>query len=175
MILLKTSKPDITLNLDGSVNLIFKTSKGAIKDFDKLNTNEVMLEIKEFHPKRSLTQNSYMWALINQLADKMHDTSENIYRHFVRDYGVKDYILVKDSVIDTLILRWEKRGIGWFSEVMRKGKLEDTTTLIVYYGSSSYNSKEMARLIDAVIESCEENEIPTLTKIEFNNLRNEND
>ena len=65
--------------------------------------------------------------------------------------------------------------MGWFSKILRKGKVDGTTTMIVYYGSSSYNSKEMSRVIDAIVESCEENEIPTMTKTEIMCLHNEND
>lgn len=175
MITLKTGKPDITLNIDGSVNLTFKSSKGAIKDFDKIRTDELLLEIKEYHEKRTLTQNSYLWKLLNLLAVKLGNTSENIYREFIRDYGVREYILIQDKAVKKFSQMWENKGIGWFSEVLRKGKVEDTTTLIMYYGSSTYNSKDMARLIDAVVESCVENDIPTLSNDEVKHLLNEND
>ena len=116
-----------------------------------------------------------MWVLLNQLAEKLNDKAENIYRHFVEDYGVRDYILIQDQAVEELQKRWEGKGIGWFTKVLRKGKIDGTTTVIVYYGSSSYDSKEMARLIDAVIEECENNGIHTLTQEEFLSLQNEND
>ena len=116
-----------------------------------------------------------MWVLLNKLAEKLGDKAENIYKHFIEDYGVRDYILVQDQAVGELQARWEKKGIGWFSKILRKGKIDGTTTIIVYYGSSSYNSLEMARVINAVIEECENNEIPTLTEKEFLSLQNEND
>ena len=107
--------------------------------------------------------------------EKLGDTAENIYRHYVKDYGVRDYILVQDQAVEELQNRWNKKGMGWFAETMRKGKVEGTTTVIVYYGSSSYDSKEMSRLVDAIIADCEENGIHTMTKNEIMSLHNEND
>jgi len=173
--IIKTNIPTISLNLDNSVNLTFKCGKSILPYIESIKTEEISLEIKPFYPKRSLTQNSYMWSLLNHLAEVLNNTAENIYKELIRDYGVKDYILVKNEAVDELNKRWSSKGIGWFTEVLRKGKVDGTTTIIVYYGSSSYNSKEMSRLVDAVIENCEENNIPTLTRDNFLKLRNEND
>ena len=146
-----------------------------VNSVDLIKTEQLFITIKEYHQKRSLSQNAYMWVLLNKLASVLNDKVENIYRHFVEDYGVKDYILIQDDAVEEMQNRWEKKGIGWFTKVMRKGKIDGTTTMIVYYGSSSYNSKEMSKLIDAVIEECENNDIPTLSRIDFLSLHNEND
>ena len=175
MIELIVDKPNVTYNLDNTVNITFKTHKNSVADIDLIKTDKLSLTIKEFRPKRSLSQNAYMWVLLNKLAEKLNDKAENIYRHFIEDYGVRDYILIQDQAVEELETRWNKKGIGWFTKVMRKGKIDGTTTVIVYYGSSSYNSKEMSRVIDAVIEECENNDIPTLNYDEFMSLHNEND
>ena len=175
MIEVITNKPTVTFNKDDSANISFVINRNNLDALDNIKTDKLLLVIKEYRQKRSLSQNAYMWVLLNQLAEKLGDKAENIYRHFVEDYGVRDYVLVQDKAVDELQSRWEKKGMGWFVKVMRKGKVEGTTTVIVYYGSSSYNSKEMSRLRDAVIEECENNEIHTLTKREFMSLQNEND
>ena len=175
MIELIVNKPSVTFNIDETANICFVINKNNLNAIDSIKTDKLLLVIKESRQKRSLSQNAYMWALLNQLAEKLNDKAENIYRHFVRDYGVRDYILIQDQAVEELQNRWEKKGMGWFIEVMRKGKVEGTTTVIVYYGSSSYNSKEMSRLVDAIIEECEENGIHTLTKREIMSLQNEND
>ena len=108
---------------------------------------------------------------INALAEKLGDKSENIYKTFIRDYGVRDVILLQNKVVDEFLTRWTKKGMGWFAEPLRKGKIDETTTMLVYYGSSTYNTKEMARLIDGVIQECEEQGIPTLTDDQFEKLK----
>ena len=175
MIEIVINKPSITYNLDDTVNVTFKTHKSVVQDIDSLKTEQLTLTLKEYRKKRSLSQNAYMWVLLNKLAIKLNDTAENIYKHFIRDYGVRDVVLIQDKAVEELQTRWEKKGIGWFTEILRKGKIEGTTTIIVYYGSSSYDSKEMSRVVDAVVEECENNEIPTLTVKEIMSLQNEND
>lgn len=175
MIEIVIKKPSITYNLDNTVNITFKTHKSVVQDIDSMKTEQLTMTLKEYRKKRSLSQNAYMWVLLNKLAEKLNDKAENIYKHFIRDYGVRDYVLVQDKAVGELQNRWEKKGIGWFTEIMRKGKVEGTTTIIVYYGSSSYDSKEMSRVVDAVVEECENNEIPTLTVKEIMSLQNEND
>ena len=175
MIELITNKPSVTYNLDNTANICFVINKNNVAAIDSIKTDKLLLTIKEHRAKRSLTQNAYFWALLNQLAEKLGDKAENVYRHYVEDYGVRDYILIQDQAVEELEHRWGKKGIGWFTKILRKGKVEGTTTVIVYYGSSSYDSKEMSRLLDAVINDCEENGIHTLTKNEIMTLQNEND
>lgn len=56
-----------------------------------------------------------------------------------------------------------KNGIGWVCEEIGKSKIEGYTNVKAYYGSSTYNSKEMARLIDSIVEDCKLQGIPTDT------------
>ena len=175
MIEIIVNKPTVTYNIDNTANICFVTNKNNLAAIDSIRTDKLLLTIKEYRQKRSLSQNAYMWALLNQLADKLGNTAEEIYKQFVTDYGVKNYILVQDQAVEELQNRWDKKGIGWFTKVLRKGKVDKTTTVIVYYGSSSYNSKEMSRLVDAVIDECEQNGIHTMTKNEIMSLHNEND
>jgi hypothetical protein len=40
-----------------------------------------------------------------------------------------------------------------------------------YYGSSTYNTKQMSRLIDAIVEDCKEMDIETLTPRELDAMK----
>ena len=63
---------------------------------------------------------------------------------------------------------WEEKGLGWFSEkvVNEYGEL----VLRVYFGSSTYNTKEMARLLNSVIQDCKSQNIETKTQAEIDSL-----
>jgi len=174
-ITLKVKKPVITMNLDNTANLSFIVHKSFIEQLECLKTEDLSIEIKEYHEKRTKSQNAYFWKLITLLAEKYGDKPENIYRLFVRDYGVRDYILIQDKAVEKMTKLWASKGLGWFVSVLRQGKIDGTTTLIVYYGSSSYNRVEMARLIEPVIAECEKVGIPTIPKSEFMGLQNENE
>lgn len=170
----KTNKPEISLTLDNKARLTFTVPKALITEIEELN-DDITLIVKNYHSKRTLTQNAYMWSMINKLAVKVNETCENVYKNFIRDYGVRDFLLVKDSSVKDFIERWNKKGIGWFCEEVRKGKVDGTTTLVVYYGSSSYDSKEMSRVMEAIIDECNEQSIPTILLDDFRSLKNEND
>ena len=73
MIELKVSKPIVSLTLDNKVNLTFVTQKSVLSDLEALRSDELALTIKEYHQKRTLTQNAYFWKLINALAEKLEE------------------------------------------------------------------------------------------------------
>lgn len=172
----KVKKPTVSMSVDGKIcNLTFQVDPTVLNDLMAMSGEFISLTIKEWREKRTLTQNAYFWVLLNQLAIKLKDSTANIYRSFIRDYGVREHILVKNEAVETIKDKWKKQGLGWFVEELRAGKIDNTTTLMLFYGSSTYNSNEMARLIDAVIDECEQQGIPTLTQQEFLGLYNEND
>ena len=73
------------------------------------------------------------------------------------------------------INNWSKNGLGWFVEELGESKLTGFTKLIAYYGSSTYNSIEMNRLLNAIVDDCQEQGISTMTMKDIMLLKNEND
>ena len=167
-------KPRLAVLLDGQVELTFTAPKSVLRQFDGLNDKPLTVTVKEFRPKRSLSQNSYMWVLLDQLAQKVNQSREFIYKEYIRAYGVFEILPIKNEAVETFKARWQK-GLGWFCEDLGESKLQGFTKLIAYYGSSSYNSKEMTRLIDAVIQDCKEMGINTMPLSDIMLLQNEND
>ena len=81
---------------------------------------------------------------------------------------------IKAEAADRFERIWEGRGLGWACERI-DSKLEGFVNIIAYYGSSTYDSKEMARLIDSVVRDCEEQGIQTMSVRDILLLENEND
>ena len=77
----------------------------------------------------------------------------------------------KDN-IKTFEKMWTAQGIAWFCEIADTTYIGDTEFKIInaYYGSSSYNSKQMARLIDGVVQDCKVYEIETKPQAEIDSL-----
>ena len=46
-----------------------------------------LYEIKEYKQKRSLNANAYMWVLINEIANKVHLSKEEVYLNMLKSYG----------------------------------------------------------------------------------------
>ena len=78
-------------------------------------------------------------------------------------------VCVIDEAAQRMIEGWEKNGIGWQAETT-KSKLPGCTNIILYFGSSVYDSAQMARLIDSLVQDAEALGIPTITDAEAERL-----
>ena len=133
---------------------------------------DYVCEIKRYRQKRSKNANSYMWELIGQLSQKMNKSTEDIYRNYIKEFGIFRDIEIQPDAVDTLKHVWNAYGLGWFCENV--DTVNDMTTLRLYYGSSSYNTKQMSVLIDAVIQDCKSVGIETMTPVELSRLEYNN-
>lgn len=137
-----------------------------LKDCEKLS-----IEIKPFREKRSLDANAYFWVLADKLAEKLNSTKEEVYKNYIKDIGGNsDIVCVEDKAVDRLCESWESGGIGYQTDVF-PSKLKGCTNVVLYYGSSTYNTKQMSRLIDSVVEDCREQGIETKTPDEIEKLK----
>ena len=122
------------------------------------------LEVKEYRKKRSLDANAYAWVLINKLADVMRIPPVEVYRQAIQDISGNSEILpVREEAVEQFKQAWSHNGIGWMCRDMGKSKLPGYRNLMVYYGSSVYNSKQMSDLIENLVQDCKALDIETLT------------
>ena len=126
-------------------------------------------EVKEYKQKRSLDSNAYCWVLLGKLQDKLKISKEDIYKALIKEIGSYEVIPVKNDAVTRFRQAWSKNGLGWITETT-KSKLEGFTNVIAYYGSSSYNTEEMTRLIELIIQECRQLDIETKTKAEIDSL-----
>lgn len=126
-------------------------------------------EVKEVKQKRSLDSNAYAWVLLGKLQDKLHISKEDIYKSLIKEIGSYEVIPVKNEAVERFRQAWSKNGLGWITETT-KSKLEGFTNVIAYYGSSSYNTSEMSRLIELIVQECKQQEIETMTPNELKSL-----
>jgi hypothetical protein len=169
------NKPRIALTLGGQAEITFTVPKSVVRVLDELNDKPLTVTVKEYRQKRSLSQNSYLWVLLDKLAEKVNRSKEDIYKIYIRDYGVFEIFPVRNDAADRFIKIWEARGLGWVCEDLGDSKLNGYTKIMAYYGSSTYNTKEMTRLIDAVIQDCREQGIQTMPLSDIMLLQNDND
>lgn len=126
-------------------------------------------EVKEVKRRRSLDSNAYAWVLLGKLQDKLHIPKEDIYKSLIKEIGSYEVIPVKNEAVERFRQAWSKNGLGWITETT-KSKLEGFTNVIAYYGSSSYNTSEMSRLIELIVQECKQQDIETMTPNELNSL-----
>lgn len=155
---------DMTRSRDGKEWIItLATPEDFSSEFDALSEKEVIFEIKQARRHRSLDANSYAWVLIDKIAEKTGVKKTEVYRHAIREIGgVNDIICVQDKAVDRLREGWEKNGIGWQTDTL-KSQIPGCTNVVLYYGSSVYDSKQMSDLISSLVQDAEALGIPTIT------------
>lgn len=130
---------------------------------------EKQFEISEQKKKRSLDANAYMWVLLSKIQEKLKIPKEEIYKDLIQNIGSYEVVPIKNEAVEKFRQAWSKNGLGWITDTT-KSKLDGYTNIIAYYGSSTYNTNEMARLIDLVIQECRQLEIETKSKTELESL-----
>lgn len=169
------TKPRISFTFEGQAEITFTAPKSVVRVLSELNDKPLTVTVKEYRQKRSLSQNSYLWVLLDKIADKVNRSKEDIYKIYIKDYGVFEILPVRNDAAERFIKLWQSRGLGWVCEDLGESKLNGYTKLIAYYGSSTYNTKEMTRLIDAVIQECRELGIQAMPLSDVMLLQNDND
>ena len=142
-----SGKPMVTFALN-EVNSA-REMVDELKSLEKLS-----LKIGKFKQKRSLDANAYCWTLIGKIAEKTNVPKEEVYREAIRGIGGNyDVVWIKEDAADSLRSAWERNGIGWQTEVMLS-KLDGCTNVLLYYGSSTYDTEQMSRLIENILQDC---------------------
>ena len=72
----------------------FRQAYDELKDYEKLT-----LEIKPYRAKRSLDANSYLWVLLDKLAEKLDITRWQAYLNELKSHGAFEYIPLREKDI----------------------------------------------------------------------------
>jgi hypothetical protein len=137
---------------------------------DDLNGKKLSIKISEYREKRSKDANAYCWVLIGKLAEKLNLPKDEIYINAVKQVGGNyEVVCVLDSAVDKLCSSWRRNGIGWQTDTM-PSKIQGCTNVILYYGSSTYDTASMSRLINIIVEDCKAVNIDTRTPDEINSM-----
>ena len=127
-------------------------------------------EIKEHKEKRSLNANSYCWTLLGKIAEVLGMTKIEVYKQYILDKGVYRVITMNKEAVNTFIKVWTQQGLGWLCETS-DNNINGLVDVVAYYGTSSYNSKQMANFIDFVVEEAKALKIETLTPTQILDLK----
>lgn len=127
-------------------------------------------ELKRVRKKRSINANAYFFALADELSKKVNIPKTEIYRKYIKEIGgVSEIVCVKKEAVKKLCEGWQHNGLGWQTEII-PSKLKDCENVILYYGSSTYNTEQMSRLINLIVEDCKVQGIETRTPDEIANM-----
>jgi len=133
---------------------------------------EYTLEVKPKRRKRSLDANAYLWVLCNKIAEVIRSTAEEVYKNAIRDVGVFRDVPIPKEDAGMIAAGWKNNGIGWLCLEDKRSYSDGTVMLRFWKGSSVYDTKEMSRLIDWIVEEAQELGIETMPPDELLRLKN---
>ena len=120
-------------------------------------------EIKQFRQKRSADANAKCWAMLRELSAAVGIPDVEIYKNIVREVGpYKEFNMTVDEA-KTFRVAWERLGTGWPVEQVDYTPDGERVLLRAYYGSSTYNTRQMSMLIDHIIQDCQAVGIETMS------------
>ena len=153
------------------ITLEMNEKTDTLKMVDELhNAEKLTIKISKHTKKRSLDANAYCWVLISRLAEKLNIPKGEIYRSAIKEIGGNcDTVCVQDKAVKSLCDGWERNGIGWQTDTF-PSKIDGCTNVILYYGSSTYDTQQMSRLIEAIVQECRQVGIETKSAEEIDSL-----
>lgn len=155
----------LSIELDSYYRQDVYNAVNAISASDK----PFILSLDQQKKRRSLNANAYCWVLCQKIAEKVGATKEAVYRKNISEVGSFEVVEVSSAAVPRFIERWHSNGLGWIAEPYQEKN--GFTTIIAYYGSSTYSTAEMARLIDALISEAKSVGVETLPPDELERLK----
>jgi hypothetical protein len=152
------------LRLSGGEWLVsFTTRDDPGQMFDDLKDAAVNVEVKKASKHRSLSANNYAWVLIDQIAAVTGKTETEVYREAIREIGgVSDFYGMKEAAYESFCEIWTKDHLGRQVEIIPGSAKPGWINVRAWKGSSDFDSAQMARLIDSLIQEAEQQGIPTV-------------
>lgn len=127
------------------------------ENLERLKGKRLALEAKQYRDKRSLDSNAYCWALLQKMAEAIGCSKEECYLYCLKRYSrAFTHITIAEEAIPKMMECW--RTVVDLGEVSR-----GFHQLQVYYGSHTFDTKEMSVFLDGIISECNELGIPTAT------------
>ena len=107
--------------------------------------------------KRTLTQNSYYWALLSELAGALGLSNDELHFQLLKRYSTPQPFATLEHVDVSKFMRYyEKRN-----------QVDKTVYYLFYTPSSEMDTREFKRLLDGLISECQEVGIETLNAEQY--------
>ena len=141
----------------------FRQAYEEFKECEKLS-----LEIKKYRRKRSLDANAYYWVLCTKLAKGLEVSNQEIHNRMLRLYGQPEIFEGKAAYITIPYTESAEKKVNNAMDyhLQPTSQVREGLDGVLYRtykllrGSHTYNTEEMARLIDGLIGECKYVGIP---------------
>lgn len=155
----------VSLTMEGGLKVTFLIAdkEKALREIEAIkDAQELIITAKPHKAKRSLDANAYFWVLCDRIAKRLSSDKWTIYLLQLSKYGVFADLQIMTQALE--ILKEKFRYI----EVLQEG--EESSTVRCYFGSSTYNTKEMSDLIHGTVSDAASLGIDTITPEEMEKM-----
>jgi hypothetical protein len=101
------------------------------------------------------------------MAEVLNTSKDELYLKALKGYGRYTYVVVKNEAVEMF------KQLYKLTEEVGQTKNGEGTQLLCYFGSSLYDSKEMATLINGVVSEAKEIGIETMTPAEIEQMNSQ--
>lgn len=135
----------------------------APEDIEKYRAMDLDMEWKQHREKRSLSANSYFHVLCDKLRQVLNISMAECKNHLIASYGQIEYIDGQQAIIKTNVPTEQMYQAEFLHTWLIKVGEDGAYWYRVYRGSHTYDTKEMAQLIDGTVTECKQQGIETMT------------
>lgn len=108
------------------------------------------VEIKVHRNHRNLDQNGKAWVIMTEMANILRIPKEEVYLSMLKSYGQRTYILLESNINPNEYFKYYELE-STFTKNSKEFK-----SYLVFRGTSTYDTREMAIFIDGVIQEAEQ-------------------
>lgn len=139
-------------------------TKNQIITYLLVQKDDTKFEIKEYKEKRGLRANKYYWSLLQELANILQKSKEEIHFLMLKEYGQFDVISVDEKV--------DLKNYFTYFEKIGSSELNNKTFYHykVYKESHNMDSKEFSILLNGLVQECKQQGIETLEEKEIKEM-----
>jgi len=166
------TKGKITREFSGDYEVTLIVPKQEQSNMEPLNAllNDDKLKactIEHKKKKRSLNANAYCWKLCTEIANVLRSSKDEVYLSMIKRYGQSSVVSVVEQAAELF-----KRTVKYcedFGDADLNGK--HFKHIKVFMGSSEYDTRQMAILIDGIVSEAKALGISTMTPAEIDKLK----
>ena len=161
----------LTAELEKTYNLLEKytTALTGLQELRKEITKGSALFDRYIFAAEALKNRAEFGILAaSEYLQKPHPIDRNAIKEIG---GNSDTVCVQDKAVQSLCDGWNHNGLGWITETF-PSKIKGCTNVTLYYGSSTYDTAQMSRLVNMIVQECEQLGIETKSQEEIDSLLN---
>lgn len=172
---------DVTIDdLPYHTNIVIRCERGQKRQIERLlekinpidPKKDYEIVIRRKRKKRSLDANNYLWTLLGQLSERLNLPETEVYREYIKEMDTYTIVPIKEDEIEGWARDWERGHDGWVCvDIGNCRNFKGYHNVKCFKGSSTFNTKQMSRLIDMVVYDCKEQGIETMTPREIEELK----